>query len=126
MIDRGLRVAGIDTSLHQMAEDARRAEAAGMDSVYCVEAYRGGLSTVAAIAAATERIRVGPYVLNADARTSSIANGPSVCRGGPGFSFVSDSSEGVDRGDGTEPVRQAIPAAPGTSTILALTHADSL
>ena len=69
MIDRGLLVAGVGTSLPQMAEDARRAEAAGMDAVYCVEAYRGGLSTVAAIAAATERIRVGPYVLNAYART---------------------------------------------------------
>ena len=69
MIDRGLLVAGVGTSLPQMAEEARRAEAAGMDAVYCVEAYRGGLSTVAAIAAATERIRVGPYVLNAYART---------------------------------------------------------
>jgi hypothetical protein len=38
MIDRGLLVAGVGTSLPQMAEDARRAEAAGLDSVYCVEA----------------------------------------------------------------------------------------
>lgn len=45
---------------------------------------------------------------------------------GLGFALVSDSSETIDRGEGPEPIRQAIVTAPGTSTILALTQAASL
>jgi alkanesulfonate monooxygenase SsuD/methylene tetrahydromethanopterin reductase-like flavin-dependent oxidoreductase (luciferase family) len=69
MLDRGILLAGVGTSIPETVAVAKRAEAAGFDSVYCVEAYRNGLTMAAAIAAGTERIRIGPYVLNAFART---------------------------------------------------------
>ena len=65
----GLLFGGIDLTPPQMAEIARQAELAGMDGIYCVEAYRNGLVPLAAIAAATRRVAVGPYVLNAYFRT---------------------------------------------------------
>jgi 5,10-methylenetetrahydromethanopterin reductase len=69
MLDRGVLLAGVGMSIPETVAVAQRAEAAGFDSVYCVEAYRNGLTMAAAIAAGTERIRIGPYVLNAFART---------------------------------------------------------
>jgi alkanesulfonate monooxygenase SsuD/methylene tetrahydromethanopterin reductase-like flavin-dependent oxidoreductase (luciferase family) len=48
---------------------ARRAEAKGLVGVYCMEGPRSGVVPVAAVATATQRVRVGPYVLNAYARS---------------------------------------------------------
>ena len=50
-----------------------RAEESGFSGVYVAEAWRSGFVPVAAIAARTERVTVGPYVLNAHARTPMIA-----------------------------------------------------
>lgn len=47
----------------------RRAEIAGFDGVYVPESWRSGFVPVAALAAATTTVKVGPYVLNAHART---------------------------------------------------------
>jgi alkanesulfonate monooxygenase SsuD/methylene tetrahydromethanopterin reductase-like flavin-dependent oxidoreductase (luciferase family) len=56
-----------------MAELGARAEDAGFSGVYVAEAWRSGFVPVAAIAARTRRVTVGPYVLNAHARTPMIA-----------------------------------------------------
>lgn len=56
-------------SVPDLAELGRRSEAAGLDSVYVPESWRSGFVPIAAIAAATQRVRVGAYVLNAHART---------------------------------------------------------
>ncbi|MEX2481648.1 MAG: LLM class flavin-dependent oxidoreductase [Gammaproteobacteria bacterium] len=47
----------------------RAAEAAGFDALYMVEAYRSAWVALSALAAATERVTLGPYVLNAYARS---------------------------------------------------------
>jgi 5,10-methylenetetrahydromethanopterin reductase len=52
---------------------ARRAEAAGVDAVYAIEGLRDALVPLAAIASATETIRLGTYVANAYARAPQTA-----------------------------------------------------
>ena len=49
-------------------ELARQGEAAGMDSMYTVEAGRSAFVSAAAVIAATERVTVGTYIANAYAR----------------------------------------------------------
>lgn len=69
---QGLLFTGGGSPLTQIVETARVAEAEGMDAVYCVEAYRSAFIPIAAIAAATERIALGPYILNAYGHTPFI------------------------------------------------------
>jgi alkanesulfonate monooxygenase SsuD/methylene tetrahydromethanopterin reductase-like flavin-dependent oxidoreductase (luciferase family) len=64
---------GGGTSLRQLAALAKDAEDAGLAGVYLAEAWRSGYVPVAALAAATSRIEVGPYVLNAHARSPLFA-----------------------------------------------------
>ena len=59
---------GFEPELRFIVELARKAEAAGFASIHVAEANRNGFVTAAAIAAATERIRIGTYVVNAYAR----------------------------------------------------------
>ncbi len=65
----GLIFSGGGTSVQQMVELAVEAEQAGLDSIYLTEAWRSGFVGLAAIAAATERVEIGPYILNAYARS---------------------------------------------------------
>jgi len=65
----GLLFGGIDLTIREMILVARQAEAIGMHGLYCVEAYRSGLLPLAALAQATSRVSIGPYVLNAYCRT---------------------------------------------------------
>lgn len=65
----GLIFSGGGTSMQQMVELACEAERAGLDSIYLTEAWRSGFVGLAAIAAATERVEIGPYILNAYARS---------------------------------------------------------
>jgi 5,10-methylenetetrahydromethanopterin reductase len=65
----GLLFGGADHSISEMVKIGRGAELAGVDALYCIEAYRNGLLPLAALAAATEHVTVGPYVLNAYFRT---------------------------------------------------------
>ncbi|CAM3462588.1 LLM class flavin-dependent oxidoreductase [Nocardioides dubius] len=55
--------------VQDMVELAVRAERAGAAGVYLPEAWRSAFVTITAIAAATERIEIGPYVLNAHAHS---------------------------------------------------------
>lgn len=60
---------GFEAELSTIVTLAREAEAAGFASIHVAEANRNGFVTAAAVAAATERIRIGTYVVNAYARS---------------------------------------------------------
>lgn len=64
---------GGGTTLRQLAGIAADAEHVGLSGVYLAEAWRSGYVPVAALAAATSHIEVGPYVLNAHARSPLFA-----------------------------------------------------
>lgn len=59
---------GFEPELPAIVALAREAEAAGFASIHVAEANRNAFVTAAAIATATERIRIGTYVVNAYAR----------------------------------------------------------
>ncbi len=56
-------------TVHDMVRLAVEAEEAGADGVFLPEAWRSAFVSITAIAAATERIEIGPYVLNAHAHS---------------------------------------------------------
>jgi len=66
---KGLIFSGGGTSMRQMVELAREAELAGLDSVYLTEAWRSAFVGLTAIALGTEKVEIGPYILNAYARS---------------------------------------------------------
>ncbi len=75
----GLMLAGGGgITVADMAGLAARAEEAGCAGVYLAEAWRSGFVALAAMAGRTERISLGPYVLNAHARTPMIAGMSAV------------------------------------------------
>jgi len=59
---------GFEDSLRSMTDLAKRGEEAGFDAMYTVEASRSALISAAAVIAATERVTVGTYIVNAYAR----------------------------------------------------------
>lgn len=59
---------GFEESMADFVELAREGEAAGMESMYTVEAGRSAFVSAAAVIAATERVTVGTYIANAYAR----------------------------------------------------------
>lgn len=59
---------GFEDTMAEFVELAREGEAAGMDSMYTVEAGRSAFVSAAAVIAATERVTVGTYIANAYAR----------------------------------------------------------
>ena len=65
----GLAFTGGGMTLAELAQIGRDAELAGYNSLYVTEAWRSGWVPLAALAAATERVRLGPYVLNAYGRS---------------------------------------------------------
>ncbi len=65
----GLIFPGGGMSIRDMVALSKEAEAAGFDSLYVTEAWRSGFVPLTAIAAATERVRLGTYVLNAYGRS---------------------------------------------------------
>jgi alkanesulfonate monooxygenase SsuD/methylene tetrahydromethanopterin reductase-like flavin-dependent oxidoreductase (luciferase family) len=67
-MDVGLLLAGGGTTMAEMVEIAQEAENAGVDSVYIAEAWRSAFVPLSA-AAATNRIRIGPHVVNAYGRS---------------------------------------------------------
>jgi alkanesulfonate monooxygenase SsuD/methylene tetrahydromethanopterin reductase-like flavin-dependent oxidoreductase (luciferase family) len=69
---------GGGTTVRDVVSLSREAEQAGVNGVYLPEAWRSGFVTLTAIAAATTELRVGPYVLNAHARTPMIAGMSAV------------------------------------------------
>lgn len=64
---------GFEDSLDTIVTLAREGEAAGFGSMYTVEAGRSAIVPAAAVVAATERVRVGTYIVNAYARDPWLA-----------------------------------------------------
>lgn len=64
---------GSGTQIRDLVDLAVRAEAAGAYGIYVPEAWRSGFVAPTAMAAATRRVRIGAYVLNAHARTPWVA-----------------------------------------------------
>jgi len=64
----GMLFTGAET-LEAIVQTGQAAEAAGFDSLWMVEAYRSAWVPLTALAAATSRVTLGPWVLNAYARS---------------------------------------------------------
>ena len=77
-MQRGLIFPGGGMSQRDMMVVAKEAEAAGFDSLYVTEAWRSAFVPLTALALATERVRIGSYVLNAYGRSPFIAGMSAV------------------------------------------------
>ena len=65
---------GFEDTMADFVELAREGEAAGMESMYTVEAGRSAFVSAAAVIAATERVTVGTYIANV-VRPRAVADG---------------------------------------------------
>ena len=64
---------GFENSMETVVTVAREMEAAGAFSVMLAEASRSAVTQAAAVIAATERVQVGTYVVNALGRSPWLA-----------------------------------------------------
>jgi 5,10-methylenetetrahydromethanopterin reductase len=69
----GLIFPGGGMKIRDMVTIGKEAEGAGFDSLYVTEAWRSGFVPLTALAMATQRVRLGPYVLNAYGRSPLLA-----------------------------------------------------
>ena len=110
----GLIFSGGGIDMHEMVDCARRAEQAGVDAIYLTEAWRSGFVGLAAIAMATERVEIGPYILNAYARSvwvtamsavdlDELCGGRLVLGVGSGNKHINEVWQGIPR---ERPVRK--------------------
>lgn len=110
----GLIFSGGGTTMQQMVDLAVEAEQAGMDSIYLTEAWRSGFVGLAAIAMATERVEIGPYILNAYARSvwitamsavdlDELSGGRLVLGVGSGNKHINEDWQGIPQ---ERPVRK--------------------
>lgn len=94
------------TSLATIVARGREAEAAGFTSLYMVEAYRSAWVALSALATATTRVQLGPYVLNAYARSplltgmtavdfNELAGGRLVLGIGGGNRIINEEWQGI-------------------------------
>lgn len=72
-MDLGIIFTGGGMHMRDMSALAAAAETAGFEAVVMAEAWRSGWVPLTAMAAATSRIRLGPYVLNAYGRSPLLA-----------------------------------------------------
>jgi 5,10-methylenetetrahydromethanopterin reductase len=110
----GLIFSGGGTTMQQMVDLAVEAERAGMDSIYLAEAWRSGFVGLAAIAMATDRVEIGPYILNAYARSvwitamsavdlDELSDGRLVLGVGSGNKHINEDWQGIPQ---ERPVRK--------------------
>lgn len=103
----GVIIPGGGMPMAAIVDVAREAEAAGLDGVWVTEAWRSAFVPLTAIAAATERVTVGTYVINAYGRTPFIAamsavdldevsNGRLVLGVGSGNRYTNRLYQGVE------------------------------
>jgi 5,10-methylenetetrahydromethanopterin reductase len=64
-MDLGILFLGIGSTLEDQMTVARQAEESGFGGLYMAEAYRSAWAPLTAMAAVTEKVRLGPYILNA-------------------------------------------------------------
>ncbi len=72
-MELGLIFTGADTTVRELSTLAKQAEIGGFSSLCMAEAWRSGWVPLTAMAAATNTIRLGPYVLNAYGRSPLLA-----------------------------------------------------
>lgn len=72
-MDLGLAFTGGGVAMGDLVSLGRAAEENHFDAVYLTEAWRSAFVPLAALATATERIRIGSYVLNAYGRSPFVA-----------------------------------------------------
>ena len=110
----GLIFSGGGTSIQQMVDLSVEAEQAGVDSIYLTEAWRSGFVGLAAIAAATQTVEIGPYILNAYARSvwitamsavdlDELSGGRLVLGVGSGNKHINEDWQGIPQ---ERPVRK--------------------
>jgi alkanesulfonate monooxygenase SsuD/methylene tetrahydromethanopterin reductase-like flavin-dependent oxidoreductase (luciferase family) len=122
---------GFEDSLDTVVTVAREGEAAGVGSVYLVEAGRSAFVPATAVALATERVTVGTYVVNAFGRSAwltglaardldEVSGGRFVLGVGTGNPHFNEWYMGVDSSkplkhmrEFVEVVRQVVNAGPG-------------
>ncbi len=68
-MDLSLLVTGAGMSIGELLTIARQADSAGFDGFYMAEVHRTGFVPLTAVAGVTQRMRIGPYVLNAYGRS---------------------------------------------------------
>lgn len=106
-MDYGVMLPGGSHTIDEGVQIARMAEQRGFASAFCVEAYRGALVPLAAVAAGTDQIRIGPYILNAWGRSpwlttlaaidlDELSGGRLVLCVGPGNKHLNEDSQGLD------------------------------
>jgi len=98
---------GFENSIQTMTTLASQAERAGIDALYTVDAGRSATVTAAAVIAATQRVNVGTYIVNAYARApwmtgieardlNEISGGRFVLGVGTGNLHFNDLYMGID------------------------------
>ena len=71
-MELSLLLTGVGLRMGELVTLARQADTAGFAGFYMAEVHRSGFVPLTAVAAATQRMRIGPYVLNAYARSPLI------------------------------------------------------
>ena len=105
-MDLSLIFTGGDLSIEQLASVAREAEANGFAGAYMAEAWRSAWVPLTAMAAVTERIKLGPYILNAYGSSPFVAgmaavdfheysNGRLVLGVGGGNKIINEQWQGI-------------------------------
>lgn len=118
-------------SIKQVTDLAVSAERQGLDSVYVTEAWRSGFVVLSAIAAATDKIEVGSYILNAYGRSpwltamsavdlDELSGGRFVLGIGTGNKHINEAWQGVPQArplrkmeEYITVVKKAVSAKPG-------------
>lgn len=131
----GVMLPGGGHTIAEGVEIAQAAEARGFASAYCVEAFRSAFVPLAAVAAGTHRIRVGPYILNAWGRSpwlsalsavdlDELSGGRLLLGVGPGNKHINEDMQGLPferpaakMGEYVELLRQMVAARPGDAPL---------
>ncbi|MBK6660710.1 MAG: LLM class flavin-dependent oxidoreductase [Proteobacteria bacterium] len=71
-MELSLLLTGLGLTTGELVMLARQADTAGFAGFYMAEVHRSGFVPLTAVASATQRLRIGPYVLNAYARSPLI------------------------------------------------------
>ena len=115
---------GFEDSIKTIAELSREAERAGMNTLYTVDAGRSATITAAAVIHATQRARVGTYIVNAYAREpwmvgleardlNEMSEGRFVLGVGTGNLHFNDFYMGIDSRRSREKMRDYISIVQG-------------
>lgn len=115
----GLIFSGGGMPITQIVSVAQKAEASGFDSIYLTEAWRSGFVGLAAIAAGTSRVEIGPYILNAYGRSvwltamsavdlDELSGGRLVLGVGTGNKHINEDWQGIPQQRPVQKMREYV------------------